>query len=167
MEEKDTKKTTKAKKKKEDEALLACEEKYTELEDRFLRLQAEFENFKRRTQSDLDGMAIYGAGSVVSDLLPVLDNFSRALDHQPDEKETSFYKGVEMIQRQLLDTLEARGLEKIDAVGNPFDPEYHDGVMNEPVEEEQVGLVVEELQPGYLFNKKVIRPTMAKVGVNN
>ena len=165
MKEKKTKETVEAEIEK-DEDLLACEERYVELEEKFLRLQAEFENYKRRMQCDLEGMASYGACSIVTDLLPVLDNFSRALAHKPEEKESAFYQGVEMIERQLLDSLEARGLEKIEAVGNPFDPEYHEGVMNEPVEDEdQVGLVLDELQPGYLFNKKVIRPSMVKVGV--
>lgn len=138
-----------------------------ELEDKLKRVQAEFENYKRRSKADLEDMAKFGAENMVLQILPVLDNFERALQTQPT-KETvdNFYVGMDMIEKQLLEALLCQGLEKIEAVGQPFDPNYHEGVMNEPVSDEALAdTVLAELQTGYLLNKKVVRPSMVKVGI--
>lgn len=136
-------------------------------EEKYLRQMAEFENYKKRSQKDLEEMANYGASTVVLSLLGVLDNFKRALEYQIDEKDKSFYDGMVMIEKQLLEILTSKGLEKIIAKGEEFNPEFHEGVLNDPVEDDQVGLVTDELQTGYLFNKKVLRPSMVKVGIKN
>ncbi|AMP20659.1 hypothetical protein AZF37_05220 [endosymbiont 'TC1' of Trimyema compressum] len=138
-----------------------------ELEEKLLRVQAEFENFKRRSKTELEEMARFGAENMVLQILPVLDNFERALKIKPT-KETvdNFYVGMDMIEKQLLEALNCQGLEKIEAVGQEFDPNFHDGVMNEPVVDDALAnTVIDELQTGYLLNKKVVRPSMVKVGI--
>lgn len=138
-----------------------------ELEEKLLRVQAEFENFKRRSKTELEEMARFGAENMVLQILPVLDNFERALKIKPT-KETvdNFYVGMDMIEKQLLEALNCQGLEKIEAAGQEFDPNFHDGVMNEPVVDDALAnTVIDELQTGYLLNKKVIRPSMVKIGI--
>ena len=138
-----------------------------ELKDRVLRIQAEFENYKKRSKGELEDMAKYGAQELVTPLLGVIDNFERAIATRPEESSLeAFYNGVEMIYKQLMEILSSQGLEKISARGEVFDPSYHQGVMNEPVDDEElVGKVTDEFQTGYTLNKKVIRPTMVKVGI--
>ena len=142
-------------------------EEIGELKDKLIRLQAEFENYKKRSKTELEDMAKYGSQALMVPLLGVLDNFERALAVKPDKDSIDKYvEGVEMIHKQMLEVLCAGGLEKIEAEGQPFDPGYHQGVMNEEVEdEEMVDKVIAEFQKGYMLNKKVIRPTMVKIGI--
>lgn len=142
-------------------------EEIEELKNKLIRLQAEFENYKKRSKVELEDMAKYGAQALMIPLLGVLDNFERALAVKPDKDSIDKYiEGIEMIQKQMLEVLGAGGLEKIDAEGQTFDPGYHQGVMNEVVEdEEMIDKVIAEFQKGYMLNKKVIRPTMVKIGI--
>jgi molecular chaperone GrpE len=142
-------------------------EELKELKDKIIRLQAEFENYKKRSKTELEDMAKYGSQEIMTPLLGVIDNFERALSVKPDINSIEKYtEGVEMIYKQLLEILCACGLEKIEAEGQCFDPGYHQGVMNEVVEDdEMVDKVVSEFQKGYMLNKKVIRPTMVKIGI--
>lgn len=142
-------------------------EEIEELKNKLIRLQAEFENYKKRSKVELEDMAKYGSQSLMVPLLGVLDNFERALAVKPDSDSIEKYiEGIEMINKQMLEVLCAGGLEKIDAEGQPFDPGYHQGVMNEVVEDEElVDKVIAEFQKGYMLNKKVIRPTMVKIGI--
>lgn len=142
-------------------------EEIEELKNKLIRLQAEFENYKKRSKTELEDMAKYGTQSLMVPLLGVLDNFERALAVKPDKDSIDKYvEGVEMIHKQMLEVLCAGGLEKIDAEGQTFDPGYHQGVMNEAVEDEDmVDKVIAEFQKGYMLNKKVIRPTMVKIGI--
>lgn len=142
-------------------------EEIEEYKNKLIRLQAEFENYKKRSKTELEDMAKYGAQALMVPLLGVLDNFERALAVKPDKDSIDKYvEGVEMIHKQMLEVLCAGGLEKIEAEGQPFDPCYHQGVMNEAVEdEEMVDKVIAEFQKGYMLNKKVIRPTMVKIGI--
>lgn len=142
-------------------------EEIEELKNKLIRLQAEFENYKKRSKVELEDMAKYGAQALMIPLLGVLDNFERALAVKPDKDSIDKYvEGIEMIQKQMLEVLCAGGLEKIDAEGQTFDPGYHQGVMNEVVEdEEMIDKVIAEFQKGYMLNKKVIRPTMVKIGI--
>lgn len=138
-----------------------------ELEEKLLRIKAEFENFKRRSRMELEEMARFGIENIVLQILPVLDNFEIALKEKPSNKTIdNFYVGMNMIKKQLLEALNCQGLEKIDAIGKKFNPNFHNGVMNEHVlDDTLVNTVIDELQTGYILNKKVIRPSMVKIGI--
>lgn len=138
----------------------ALKEELEEKEDRILRLQAEFDNFRRRTVKEKEELRKNAAGDVLTDLLPVLDNFDRALVHAED---SPMLEGIVMIHKQLLDILGRAGLEKAGAPGEPFDPKYHDAVMQEPSDEMESGMILEVLQPGYKFGDKLLRAAMVKV----
>ncbi len=134
---------------------------YTELTDSFLRLQADFTNYKNRTEQEKSNIIKSASEEVMNGLLPVLDNFERALENI--EKDTSIYEGVELIYTQLIDKLKASGLEEIVAEGQEFDPNYHHAVLMEESDKYEKGYVLEVLQKGYTLNGKVIRPSMVKV----
>ncbi|EKN64228.1 nucleotide exchange factor GrpE [Schinkia azotoformans] len=138
-----------------------------ELDDRqsrLLRLQADFENFRRRVRLDQEAAAKYRAQSLIENILPALDNFDRALNIEAKEEETlQLLKGVEMVYRQLLDALKTEGLDIIDAVGKEFDPNFHQAVMQVEDSNYESNIVVDELQKGYILKDRVIRPTMVKV----
>ena len=151
------------------ELLEAKTQEYDVLVNRYQRLQADFDNYKKRSRKELEDMAKYGAEKLVLGLLPVLDNFSRALEAAPQEGEVGKYmSGMDMIYRQWLDVLKSEGLMEIEAVGQPFDPEKHHAVMQVEAESaEEDNIVKEELQVGYTLNGKVIRPSMVKVAKYN
>ncbi|RKP55195.1 nucleotide exchange factor GrpE [Cohnella endophytica] len=131
---------------------------------RYLRAQADFDNFRRRTLKEKEELAQYASLKLITQLLPVMDNFERALQTGGEVAENgSFSKGVDMIYRQLFQVLEAEGLKPMDAVGQPFDPELHQAVMQVESDEYDEGIVVEAIQTGYLLKDKVIRPAMVKV----
>ncbi|MEI7884929.1 MAG: nucleotide exchange factor GrpE [Clostridia bacterium] len=133
-----------------------------------LRLQADFENFKRRSRLDMENMAKYGAEKLILDLLPVLDAFDRALKANVEGDQAGFLAGFTMIRAQFIEALKKHRIEIIESVGNPFDPNFHDAVMQQPVEDaEQDGVIIQELQIGYSLNGKVIRPAMVVVGKHN
>ncbi len=134
--------------------------KYDELYDKHLRTLAEYENYKRRTQKEKDEIYQVAQASTVGELLPVLDNLERAI---ASEESSPFKEGVEMIVKQLLETLSKMGVSEIEAVGKPFDPNLHAAVMHVDDEEAGENTVVEEFQKGYLFKDKVIRYSMVKV----
>jgi len=138
--------------------------KLDEAENRILRVQADFENARRRARLDLEASEKYKAQSLISDLLPAIDNFERALAMEADnEQAKSLLQGVEMVYRGLLDALKNAGAEQIEAVGKEFDPHIHQAIMQ--VEDENFGsnIVVEEFQKGYILKDRVIRPAMVKV----
>jgi molecular chaperone GrpE len=131
---------------------------------RYLRAQADFDNFRRRTLKEKEELTQYASLKLITQLLPVLDNFQRALQTSNEGAEgESFAKGVDMIYRQLSQVLEAEGLKPMDAVGQPFDPELHQAIMQVESEEYEEGIVVEAIQTGYWLKDKVIRPAMVKV----
>ncbi|MEW9032128.1 MAG: nucleotide exchange factor GrpE [Planifilum fimeticola] len=129
----------------------------------FLRARADLENYRRRARKELEDTARYGAAALAEALLPVLDNMERALAAGRDSNGEAFYQGVEMVYRQLLQVLSDAGLSPIEAVGKPFDPHLHNAVMQTESDEYEPGTVVEELQRGYRFKDRVLRPTMVKV----
>lgn len=141
------------------------EEEMIEL-SKFQRLQADFDNYKRRSRQEMSNMACLGREQVIEELLVVVDNFSRAL--KVEENESGFVelkKGMELIYRQFEEVLTKHGLAPIDAEGNPFDPEFHQAIMQVDAEsEDQDDVVIEDMQRGYTINGKVIRPSMVKVG---
>lgn len=139
-------------------------EKFEELNNRYLRLQADFINFKKRNEKEKDSLVTYAKSSIASDLLNVLDNFERAFVSVDESIVNSgFYKGIEMVYKQLTDILTKNGIEEIEALNKKFDPNYHYAVMQEESEEFEQNTIIEVLQKGYKINDKVIRPSMVKV----
>ncbi|TGE32535.1 nucleotide exchange factor GrpE [Desulfosporosinus sp. Sb-LF] len=132
--------------------------------DRLQRLQAEFDNYRKRTQKEKTELIKYASERLVGELLPVLDNFERAASAaQINPDFTSFSQGVDMILRQMQNTLGKEGLKAMEAVGQPFDPNLHEAVLRVESEEHPENTVVEELQKGYYLKEKVLRPSMVKV----
>ena len=131
--------------------------------NRLLRLQAEYDNFKRRTQKEKEAERKYKAQDIVTDILPVLDNFERALQVEKTEETAGLIDGISMVHRQLQDALTNNGVEAIDTVGEEFDPNKHHAVMQVEDDSVESNHVVEELQKGYLLKDRVIRPAMVKV----
>ena len=153
------KKEKKAKKKKDKK-----DEQIEELQDRVRRQMAEFDNFRKRTEKEKSQMFDMGAKTIVEKVLPVIDNFERGLAAVPeDKKEDAFVVGMDKIYKQFLTTLEEAGVKPIEAVGQEFDPNFHNAVMH--VEDEELGenIVAEELQKGYMYRDAVVRHSMVKV----
>lgn len=139
-------------------------EKIAELEDRVMRQMAEFENFRRRTDKEKQAMFETGAKSVIEKMLPVIDNFERGLSTMTDaEKETGFASGMNMIYKQLLTELENIGVKPIEALGQEFDPNLHNAVMQVASEEYESGVVAQELLKGYTYRDGVVRHSMVAV----
>ncbi|MEA1006723.1 nucleotide exchange factor GrpE [Bacillus velezensis] len=135
-----------------------------EKENKLLRVQADFENYKRRSRLEMEAAQKYRSQNVVTEILPALDNFERALQVEAESEQTkSLLQGMEMVRRQLMGALEKEGVQAIEAVGQEFDPNLHQAVMQ--VEDENFGsnIVIEELQKGYKLKDRVIRPSMVKV----
>lgn len=133
-------------------------------ENRHLRLRADFDNMRRRSQLDREAAEKYRAQKLLSDLLPVLDNFDRALQVETTTEEaTSLVKGIEMVYRSLVEATEKEGLEVIKAEGEQFDPNFHQAVMQEQDSDKETGVIVRELQKGYILKDRVLRPTMVSV----
>ncbi|OIJ16682.1 nucleotide exchange factor GrpE [Anaerobacillus alkalilacustris] len=135
-----------------------------DLNDRLLRVQADYDNFRRRTRQEKEAAAKYRSQSLLEELIPAIDNFDRALGVNAESDEAkSIQQGMEMVYRQLTEALKNEGLEVIEAVGQDFDPHYHQAVMQVESEDYQPNVVVEELQKGYKLKDRVIRPSMVKV----
>jgi molecular chaperone GrpE len=147
------------------EAKLAeLQAKLDDEENRHLRLRADFDNMRRRNQLDREAAEKYRAQNLLSDLLPVLDNFERALQVETTSEEAaSIIKGIEMVYRSLIEATEKEGLQVIKAEGEPFDPNVHQAVMQEQDSEKETGVVLRELQKGYILKDRVLRPTMVSV----
>ena len=140
------------------------EEMIAELEDARMRQLAEFENFRKRSEKEKSQMFEVGAKSVVEKILPVIDNFERGLASMPEEeKGTPFADGVELVYKQMLGALDEIGVKPIEAVGQEFDPNFHNAVMTVESEELESGTVAEELQKGYMYQDSVVRHSMVKV----
>ena len=130
--------------------------------DKYIRQLAEFENFRKRSNSEKTAMYSNGVRDTVEKLLPVIDNFERAVE-AADDKEDPMYKGVEMILKQFMEILENLGVKEIPSKGEPFDPTVHSAVMHIDDESCDENVVVEVFQKGYTLGDKVIRPSMVKV----
>ncbi|MBQ9550166.1 MAG: nucleotide exchange factor GrpE [Lachnospiraceae bacterium] len=144
------------------------DEKIEELNDKNLRLMAEFENFRKRSDKEKDQMFETGAKSVIEKVLPVIDNFERALDMAPDsgegeENADPFMDGMKKVYKQLMDELDKIGVKPIEAVGQEFNPEFHNAVMQVDSEEYDSGIIAQELQKGYMYNDSVVRHSMVGV----
>ncbi len=139
---------------------------HEEMAERLKRLQADFDNFRRRTRQEKEELSGIVTEEVLLKLLPVIDNFERALSTAGKADVESLRSGVEMIYRQLFQTLELLGLAPVQAVGESFNPQQHEAVMRVEDEEQADGTIVEEFQKGYMVRNKVIRPSMVKVVSN-
>lgn len=147
--------------KEKTEAETEGKEEPAEDEDtRYLRLMADFQNYKKRVEKEKSDLRSYANEQIMSQLLEILDNFERALEQDAGE---GFKKGMEMIFKQLGDVLNKSGLAEIPALGEDFDPNFHNAVLTEETEEYESGKVSGVMQKGYTLNGKVIRPSMVKV----
>ena len=152
------KKAATPKKKKENE----FEKKYNELNDTYLRMLAEYDNYRKRTQKEKDSMFLDGIVKTVQTVLPVIDNLERALDAKTDDAD--FKNGVEMIKKQFITALESLGVKEIECMGEKFDPNRHNAIMH--IDDEQYGEeeIVEVFQKGYMYKEEtVIRHAIVKV----
>ena len=158
-EQKDKKKVNKKKPKKDKK-----DEKIEELNDRLMRNLAEFENFRNRSEKEKSAMFEIGAKSVIEKILPVVDNLERGFDGLSDEeRESPFVKGIEAVYKQLLTAFEELGVTPIEAVGQEFDPNFHNAVMHDEDDSEETNKVIEEFQKGYMYKDTVVRHSMVKV----
>ena len=144
------------------------DEKIAELSDRNLRLMAEFENFRKRSEKEKEQMFENGAKSVIEKVLPVIDNFERALcmtsqDGAEEKEADPFMEGMQKVYKQLMDELSKIGVKPIEAVGTEFNPEFHNAVMQVDSEEYDSGIVASEMQRGYMYNDSVVRHSMVGV----
>ena len=147
-----------------DEEIQQLKNNRQEEEEKYLRLYAEFENYKRRIQKENQTMKAYKAQDVLNDILPTIDNIERALQIEgEDEQFKSLQKGVEMVYESLLNALKNNGLEKIEAEGQQFDPNIHQAVVQDDNPDYESGQVTQELQTGYKLKERVLRPSMVKV----
>lgn len=140
------------------------DEKIEELTDRLTRQMAEFDNFRKRTDKEKSQMYEIGAKDIIDKILPVVDNFERGLGAvKGEEKEDPFIQGMEKVYKQLMTTLESAGVKPIEAVGQEFNPDFHNAVMH--VDDENFGenIVAEEFQKGYMYRDSVVRHSMVKV----
>ena len=162
-ESKEDKKAAK-KKLKADKKQDALKEKIDELEDRVKRQMAEFDNFRKRTDKEKNAMFETGAKSVIEKILPVVDNFERGLATVPEEEKGSpFAEGMEMIYKQLMSELEKMEVNPIPAVGEEFNPDFHNAVMQVESDEYESGVIAQELQKGYTYRDSVVRHSMVAV----
>lgn len=135
-----------------------------EEENRRLRLLADYDNFKRRVSLDKEALHKYKSQSVLTNLLPILDNFARALSVEDQSEEVrSIMEGMEMIYRSLADVLKSEGLVEIETLDQEFDPNFHQAIMTDNNPDKPSGVVLEELQKGYILKDRVLRPSMVKV----
>jgi molecular chaperone GrpE len=132
------------------------------LQDRLLRTAAEFDNYRKRVDRERRDLADYMKADVLAEILPIVDNFERALQ-APSSDADSLRKGVELIYKQMVDFLRKRGVTPIEALGADFDPNFHQAVIHETSPAHREGEVIEELQRGYMLGDKLLRPAMVKV----
>ena len=151
--------------------------------DLLLRKTAEFDNFRKRTERERQSVSEAAAADLITELLPLVDDFERALAHRPvprsfgeggtaqregglqtrGDEDDPYGRGMELMHRRLLDVLQKRGVRQIDALGADFDPYYHQAVSYEPAEGRREGEVIEEFRKGYMLGERLLRPTMVKV----
>jgi molecular chaperone GrpE len=147
----------------ESDALAALRQEKDTLHNRLLRTAAEFDNYRKRIDRERRELSEFAAADVLTELLPILDNLERALQAPAGSDADAYRKGVEMIQRQMLDLLRKRGVTPIETVGDEFDPNYHQAVAHDVSPDHREGEVIEELQRGYMLGERLLRPAMVKV----
>ena len=156
------------KKKEKDVSLTKLNEAYnkiSELEDKLIRQNADMVNYRKRKEEEINKMLKFCCEDIIKELLPVLDNFERAINNEENlnEEEKKFLAGFKMIYCSILNIMEKNEVKAIDGANKPFDPIYHNAIMLEKNDNYDSGMVIEVLQKGYLYKDKVIRPAMVKV----
>lgn len=132
--------------------------------DQLMRIAADFENYKRRQDREKEELAKFAGQQLLTNLLPVIDNFERALQTETKAEELeTFVEGVRMIHKQLIDVLKKSGAEPIEAVGQPFNPEFHEAIMSEENDEVPDETVISEFQRGYIMHGRLLRPAIVKI----
>lgn len=146
-----------------DDEIAALKQQVEAEENKYLKLYAEFDNFKRRNRQEMELNNKYKHQKIVEDLLPIIDNLERALKIEGEsESFNSLLKGVEMVYNDLVNTLMKHDVKEIESTGHAFDPNFHQAVMTEASDEAD-GTIIEEFQKGYMLKDRVIRPSMVKV----
>ncbi|HMO15508.1 MAG TPA: nucleotide exchange factor GrpE [Pirellulaceae bacterium] len=135
-------------------------------QDQYLRLQADFDNYRKRTRREMEDQVKYAIVPLVRDLLDVLDNLNRAVESADQEKDSGLLQGVKLVADQLQAVLSERGVKKMDTVGQAFDPNFHESLRFIPSAEFAPGLIAEEVQPGYQLHERVVRPAKVFVAEN-
>lgn len=154
----------KKKKDKADKKTEELKEQIDQLQDKCMRQMAEFENFRKRSEKEKSAMFETGARSIIEKILPVVDNFERGLAAIPEEEKGSpFADGMNMIYRQLMTELDNMGVKPIEAVGQEFNPDLHNAVMQVESQEFESGVIAQELQKGYTYHDSVVRHSMVAV----
>lgn len=165
-EDKETIKETKTKKEdkkdKDNEKIIKLENEKKEIYESYLRLRADFDNYKKRIEKEKVEIYTRSLEDILKKMLPILDNFERAVDAKSEDAD-KIIEGVKMVYEQMTGLLKSEGLEMIDAIDKNFDPEYHHAVMTEQNEEKEDNTVLAVLQNGYVLKDRVIRPAMVKV----
>jgi len=159
------------KKKKKDELIEELKKSLDEkgeanktLQEKILYLQAEFENFKRLKNKEKQDVLKFGNETLVKELLPVMDNLERALDHASNTEDfKSIHDGVKIIANEFLKVLERAGIERVEALGKKFDPNFHEAFLQEEKDDMEPDTVVKEMQKGYILNGRLIRPSMVAI----
>ena len=146
-----------------DDARAALKQERDDLQDRLLRTVAEFDNYRKRTDRERRELSEAIASDVVRDLLPVVDDLERALAAAVDSPDSALRTGVDLIHRQLLDTLRRRGVEPLESVGQDFDPAWHEALASEPADGRRDGEITQEIRRGYRIGQRLLRPALVKV----
>ena len=145
-----------------DAALTTLQRERDTLQDQLLRTAAEFKNYRTRMDRERRDLSEYATSEILMELLPIIDNFERALQ-APGGVDEAFRKGVELIHKQMFDLLRKRGVKPIEALGADFDPNFHQAVIHESSPDHREGEVIQELQRGYMLGDRLLRPAMVKV----
>lgn len=141
-----------------EEKITQLEQKVVEFKDKLLRKAAEFENYKRRTENDQLNLLTFAAESFIQKLLPVIDDFERSLGHVDEAQDiTAIKQGLKLIYDKLMKVLDEQGVKKIESVGNPFDVDFHEALLQRPDDSVEPHTVLEEMEKGYTYKDKVIR----------
>lgn len=133
------------------------------LNNDYARAYADTENMRKRLQNEADIKQKYRIQSFASDILPVIDNLERALSQEVNETNEGFYKGVDMIYKQLIEALKKEGVVEIEALNKDFDPNFHQAILTEKIEGQEAGKVIQVLQKGYMLKDRILRASMVKV----
>ena len=163
QEEKEIKKEPKKKENKEVEKL---KEQNKELSEKVLRVTAEMQNMRRRYDEEITKIYKYDGEDLAKKLLPIIDNFERAIkldDNNLQDEQSKFLEGFKMIYASLIKILKEKGIVEIECLGKEFDPNFMDAILTDSIIEEEPNIVLDVLQKGYMYNDKVIRPAMVKV----
>jgi len=147
----------------QDSALDALRKEKDALQDRLLRMAAEFDNYRKRVDRERREQADFATAEAIADLLPIIDDLERALKAPASGEADGFRKGIDLIHQQMIELLRKRGVKPIDAVGTDFDPRYHQAVVQESSADHREGEVMEEFARGYMLGDRLLRPAMVKV----